>query len=503
MRIFPRRREGVAAPPSRLSRATWPWAVGTVLVVAVVIIAALGARHVIAGTRHAALAVPAPALPMAEVAGATPANTYVQLLALDASAGHLVALSSATQPQCSPVGPCPAAPALTSVAMFDAATGRQLFTSPLTGPAAAASNSVLLLADAGRHVAYAISPHAVTVFSTVTGATVGSYTVPLATWPRVSDGALDAQRGVLALAGGSQLLALDAATGHVLASRDLGADITISALAVNPTTGTIYTLLRQPDASQRTLATFDDAALAPQARLPLPASARLGPLDAAADTLYLPGASGGNCAYSLRTAQLTPAPAGICDALALGWSVAGNHLYTADADTLTVRDPLSGRPLAALPIRAAWPGDQPMLLDSGRGLLYVPDDQGRVLIVHDGARTAALSAGSALLVARAALARLLSDTNQDPSFVSPETFPAAPGMRQESYWIHFSDLGWQGPYPGSAASAISPLAGGAGGYTATFTITWNQLFLRQHSWTCDVLPNGAVRLVSESGDALP
>lgn len=473
------------------------------LVVAVVIIAALGARHVIAGTRHTALAVPAAALPMPEVIGATPANTYVQLAALDAPAGHVVTLVSATQPQCPPVGACPAAPALTAFAVFDAASGRQLFTSPLTGAAAAATDSVLLLADAGHHVAYAISPHAVTIFSTATGTTVGGYTVPSAVWPRESDGALDAQRGVLALAGGSQLLALDAATGHVLASRDLGTGITTSALTVNPATGMVYALLRQPNASQQTLAAFDDTTLAPRMRLPLPASARLGPLDAAADTLYLPGTPGGTCAYSLRTAQLTPAPAGVCDALALGWSATGSHLYTVDANMLTVRDALSGQALAALPIRAAWPGDQPLLLDSGRGLLYVPDDQGMVLIVRDGAQPATLSAGSALLGARAALARLLPDTNQDPPFVSPETFPAAPGTRPESYWIHFSDLGWQGPYSGSAASTVSPQASRSGGYTVTFTITWNQLFLRQHSWTCDVSPDGAVRLVSESGDALP
>lgn len=508
MRVFPWRRELDAAAAGR--RATWPWAVGTVLVVAVVLITTLAARQVIAGTRHAAQTVPAPALPPTAVAGATPANVYVQLAALDAPAGHLAALTSATRPQCPPVGSCPTMPALTSFATFDVTTGQPLAATPLTGPAAAAADSALLLADAGHHVAYAASPHAVTLFSTVTSAVVGGYALPSAAWQRESGGALDAQRGTLVLAGGSQVISLDAATGRLLARRDLEAGEEVAGLTLDAATGTIYTLLRPPDGSPPVLAGFDAVTLAPRSRLPLPAGTRLGPLDAATGTLYLPGAStdksvgasAGDCAYSLRDERLAAAPAGVCDALALGWNAATNHLYTSDARGLTVRDGVSGRPLTALPVRAAWPGDQPLLVDNARGLLYLLDESGTALIIRDTAAPVTLSPGGALLLARAALAQLLPNTNQDPPFVALETFPSAPGTRPESYWIHFSDLGWQGPYPGTSASAISAPSG-AGGYTVTFTVTWNQLFLRTHSWTCQVSPDGAVRLVSETGDAVP
>lgn len=502
MRVISQRREAGAAASGH--RATWPWAVGSVLVVAIVLMTTLVARHVIAGTRHAAQTVPAPSLPPAAVAGTTPADVYIQLAALDASAGHLVALTSAARPQCPPVGNCPAAPALASFATFDAATGQPVATTALTGPAAASSDSVLLLADADRHVAYAVASRAVTLFSTVTGAVVGSYTLPSAAWQRESGGVLDAQRGTLTLAGGSQLLALNAATGSLRASRDLGTGVTISALTLDPATGIVYALLHSAGATQPVLAAYDGTTLAPVTQKPLPAGARLGPFDEASGMLYLPGAPDGACAYSPRDSRRVAAPAGVCNALALGWNVATNHLYTAEADGLTVRASASGGALAVLPIRAAWSGEQPLLVDGARGLLYVPDASGTVLIVRDGAQSASLAPGSALLLARAALAKLLPDTNQDPPFVAPETFPATSGTRPESYWIHFSDLGWQGPYPGSAASAVAPLAGsGAGGYTVTFTISWNQLFLRTHSWTCAVSPDGAVRLASETGDAVP
>ena len=501
MRVISHRREAGATASAH--RATWPWAVGSVLVVAIVLITTLVARQVIAGTRHAAQTVPALALPPAAVASATPADVYIQLAALDASAGHLVALTSATRPQCPPVGNCPAAPTVTAFAMFDAATGQPVATTALTGPAAASSDSVLLLADAGRHVAYAVSPHAVTLFSTMTGAVVGSYALPPAAWQRESGGVLDTQRGILVLAGGSHLLALNAATGSLRASRDLGTGATISALTLDPATGIVYALLHPAGAAQPVLAAYDGVTLAPVMRLPLPTGARLGPFDAASGTLYLPGASDGTCAYSPRDSRRVAEPVGVCNALALGWNAATNHFYTADADGLTVRESAAGRALAALPIRAAWSGDQPLLVDSARGLLYVPDESGTVLIVRDGAQSTALAPGSALLLARAALAKLLPNTNQDPPFVAPEMFPATSGTRPESYWIHFSDLGWQGPYPGSAASAVAPLAGSAGGYTVTFTITWNQLFLRTHSWTCTVSLDGTVRLAAETGDAVP
>jgi hypothetical protein len=37
----------------------------------------------------------------------------------------------------------------------------------------------------------------------------------------------------------------------------------------------------------------------------------------------------------------------------------------------------------------------------------------------------------------------------------------------------------------------------------TFSVAWNQLFLRQHSWTVEVTPDGRTHLLADSGDAIP
>jgi hypothetical protein len=37
----------------------------------------------------------------------------------------------------------------------------------------------------------------------------------------------------------------------------------------------------------------------------------------------------------------------------------------------------------------------------------------------------------------------------------------------------------------------------------TFSISWQQLFTRQHTWICLVAPDGSVQLQSDQGDAVP
>lgn len=474
------------------------------LAVLVVLLGALGVRHVVASTRAAARVVPAPAQPVPAVVGATPSASYAQLAALDASAGHLLALTSAREPECSPVAPCRSAPTLSTFTVFDSSTGSPLAVTPLSGAATPADQSVALLADPAGHIAYAVAPDTVTLFSTVSGAATGGYSLPSPAWQRESGAAFDDQRGLLVLGGGTELLALDAATGQVRASRMLEPGTTVSALTLDPATGTVYALLRRANVAAPSLVVYDVATLAQRAMLPLPAGARLGPVDSATGRLYLPGASGGACVYTSGGDLLAPAPDGVCDALALGWNAVTGHVFTSAANGVTLRDAATGRSLAALPVRAAWPSERPLLVDGARGLLYVPDERGTILIVREGPALPALTSGGALLLARAALADLLPDTNQDPPFVAPDTFPATFGTRPQTYWIHFSDLGWQGPYAGAASSGTGPSpSGGAGGYTIMFTITWNQLFQRTHTWTCAVSPSGAVRLVSETGDAVP
>ncbi|HEV8193801.1 MAG TPA: hypothetical protein VGP82_20300, partial [Ktedonobacterales bacterium] len=81
--------------------------------------------------------------------------------------------------------------------------------------------------------------------------------------------------------------------------------------------------------------------------------------------------------------------------------------------------------------------------------------------------------------------------------------PAQPTSRPEQYWIHFSGRGWQGPYPGTASTSVASDPGHPGAYTVTFSISWQQLFTRQHMWVCLVAPDGAVELQSDQGDPVP
>jgi hypothetical protein len=184
-------------------------------------------------------------------------------------------------------------------------------------------------------------------------------------------------------------------------------------------------------------------------------------------------------------------------------------MYIAGFTQTLALDTRAGRTLAELPLVARWPTYMPLPVDQTRGLLYLPSDHGAIVIIRDGAGNAGLTAPSAAILARAALAKLLPDTNQDPPFVAPDTFPlgagtpAHPETRALDFWIHFADRGWQGPYPGTASVAITSDGARPGGYIVTFTITWRQLFERTHTWVCAVAPSGAVALRSETGDIVP
>jgi hypothetical protein len=494
--------------PSVSSRPrTWPWAAGSILAVVVVLAGTLIGQRIATSIRHAAATVPAPAQPALPITGATPAGVHVQYLALDASAGHLLALTSATQPECPPVGACPPAPPLTSFAVFDARSGALLATTPLTGDAAPAAASVLLLADPTRQIAYAVAPSSVTIFSTVTGAHTGGYLLPGIPWPRELGGVLDTAHGALILTGRGWLVTLDAASGRLLASRNLGA-LSSEGPLLDGAHGRVYVLTRTGPQAAPTLAAYDARTLDPLGQASLAPGTHLGALDPAGTTLYAPGPDGAPCRYALGisdgtlTAAPAPAPA-LCNALALGWNDALGHLYVAQPEGFSVRDAASLRAVAELPLRVAWPLAQRLLVDAARGTLYLPDADGTVLIAHDGGPPAPLSSGTAVLLARAALDRFLPDTNQDPPFLSAGMFPAAVGTQSRAFWVHYADLGWRGPYAGQTQVAVAPLPGQFGGYRVTFSLSWNQLFVRQHVWICDVAPDGAVRLFQSTGDVIP
>ncbi|MGZ6389289.1 MAG: YncE family protein [Ktedonobacterales bacterium] len=504
------------ASPIRLR--SWPWALGSIGAVLIVLVGAFIGRHLIQAAQQPPI-VAAPATPPLPVVAVTSPHSGYQLTALDTAAGHLVALASDAAPDCPPppVGACPSAPPLTNFSVLDGATGAAVATTPLTGPVTAAAQSVALLADSAAHRAYAVTPHAVVVFSTATGAPIATYPLPTdISWQRESGAALDPTHHTLLLAGPGQILALDLTTGLVLARHPLPASATVEGPALDTANSSLYLLLRDTPTAAPTLAAYAAGTLVPQGQLLLPAGTHLGPLDSASHVLYFYGAD----ATVQRLTLSAPLPANGASALqnqpslrgslALGWNGTTHHLYTAGATAIAARDASSANPIAALPLRVAWNPTVPLLADATRGLLYLPDTRGVIAIVRDPAGApSALTPGAAALLARASLAHFLPNTNQDPPFLTPATFPlsdgTSPAIRDARYWIFFTDLNfvWHGPYSGTAQTAVAPDTSHTGGYLVTFTITWDQLFTRTHKWVCAVAPDGSVQLRSDIGDVVP
>ncbi len=519
----PRAGRQSSASPTRPR--SWLWALSSISIVLVILLGAFIGRRLILTAQQPPI-VSAPATLPLPVVAVTSSHTGYQLTALDTASGHLVALASDAAPDCPPppLGDCPPAPPLTTFSVLDASTGAPITATPLSGAAATAAQSVVLLADSAVHRAYAIAPHAVVVFSTTTGAALATYQLPPdIPWQRESGAALDSDHHTLLLAGNAHVLALDTTTGRILARQPLPASATVEGPALDTVNGRLYLLLRNTPTAAPTLASYDAATLTPQGQLTLPAGTRLGPLDSAAHTLYLFAGDGSvqrltitGALPSTGAAALQNQPA-LRNSLMLGWNDATHHLYAAATTNIIARDASTGSPVAALPLRVAWNPAVPLLGDATRGLLYLPDPRGAIVIVRDPAAAptspSGLTPGAAALLARAALAHFLPDTNQDPPFLSPATFPAGDSTstaasdarytRDARYWIHFSDIGWHGPYPGTAQTSVTPDSTHMGGYLVTFTITWNQSFLRTHTWVCAVAPNGSVRLRSDSGDVVP
>jgi len=497
--------------PIPARRRTWPWAVAALSLVALIVLgAAFVQRRNAAGLRAVAI-VPAPSLPPMTVAAIARPEGGAALFALDPAAGRLVALAGPSDAECPPVGACPPSPAPDAFVALDGASGQALASTPLTGDAAPAMGATLLVADAGRHLAYAIAPRAVVVFSTQTAARTGGYGLPAGL--DAGGVALDAGKGVLYLADARQVVALDAASGRLLASAALaGAGALVDGPVYDAAHGRLYLLERPADpAAAPTLVALDAHGLRATGQEALPVGVRLGPLDATAAGLYAFGADGTTWRLPLdggRPGAPAPVPA-LRDALALGANPALGHQYVVDASGTRLLGAADGRALAALPLPARWAPAAPLPVDAGRGLLYLPADHGAIVIVQDGRGTSAdgggggLTSSSALLLARAAMAALMHSTYQDPPFVAPATFPAQPGARAIGYWVASAAGGWQGPYTGDARTAIAPLAGRPGGYRVAYTIHWDQLFPRVHTWLCDVSPDGSVSLAAESGDGVP
>jgi|GEM_PF-1672939 len=512
---------------------TWPWAVGSILAVALVIVATFGGRYL---ASHATRIPQAPAQPVAplNVMAVVRPQVGAAAFAIDPLAHHLVALANPSEVTCPPVGACPPQPAHSAIFIYDDATGAQVASWPLTGIASHAAHANLLLIDplAGR--AYAISQGYqgyVDSFSTLTGAYLGGYSVRLP--GPLSGGAFDsgAASGTngaapggskhLLLLAGTTLVLLDAASGRIVARQTLEGQagaFTADGPVVDAATRLAYVLLRPTQPTiPATLITYSADTLTPLGAYTLPTGTRLGPLDPTSHLLYLLAPDGSVSALSLTNLSVggnvvAPSPVPLLrDARAIGWDDTSRRLFELRATESRALDVATGQPLGALPVAGAWPGDTPLPVDSARGLIALPAVHGDIVVAQERATAQsdqsgfAPNAATAAMLAWAALATFLPNTGQTPPFVSADTFPLdlTPGVRAQDFWIHYSDIGWQGPYPGHASvSAVADLAN-PGAYTVTFTIDWTQLFTRTHTWVCEVTSTGAVQLTSDTGDAVP
>ncbi|HEV8190705.1 MAG TPA: hypothetical protein VGP82_04365, partial [Ktedonobacterales bacterium] len=391
---------------------TWPWALGSLLLVLLVLVTMLAGRVLVSRAQQGQERVPAPTVPLFAVAAVAHPVDGAQLLALDQDAGRLAVLTSREEtPPCPPVGTCPAPARPDSFALLDGTTGATLSSTPLTGAAAAAADASQLVVDASQHLVYAISPHAVVAFSTETAARIGGYALSDASQgDRLSGAALmpEGAGAALLLLTGNKLHLLDAASGEILAQQALPSGLDALDGPVLDGDGTRSFVLAAAN-GQSSLLVFDTAHLRLFGEYTLPSGARLGSLDATHNGLYILGADGTTWRIALAALRpgssvppLAPVPA-LYGAQAFGANGTLGHSYVAGTEGMGSLDAASGRMLAELPLHPLWSATQPLPVDVQRGLLYVLAAHGSVVILHDGTPPPALSAASATILARAAL----------------------------------------------------------------------------------------------------
>ena len=314
------------------------------------------------------------------------------------------------------------------------------------------------------------------------------------------------------MTGNGALYAFDLKSGKQAARQPLSAPA--STPIVDTNLQRVYVLL-DSGGQRPSLEGFRSRSLVPLGGAALPAGWSAGPRDDGSNTLYLFGKAGlvgavdlGEIAFS--TAQpyptITPDPiAPLTGARALGWDPAQLTLVALYGDHLTAYDAESLQPFAAAPVAGAWDAQRPLPVDTVRGVLYAPDASGAIVALSLARPRAipAPDAATALVMARAGLGALLPNTNQTPPFLDAQTFPVTQTTLARNFAIHYSDLGWRGPYPGHASAKVVNVGAQPGDYTITFAVDWNQLFVHTHSWTVELLPDGRVKLLADTGDAIP
>ncbi|HEX6121957.1 MAG TPA: hypothetical protein VFY89_02300 [Ktedonobacterales bacterium] len=486
------------------------WAIGAVLAVALVLLAAISARFLVTQARQAANRMPAPAWPLLRPLALAPSPPGMRARAVAVAGGRAVVLFTSDPPPCPAGARCPTPASAGQLDVLDGGSGRVLARQALP-TTAVAPTARWLLADVAAQRVYAPAPDGVAVFS-LDDAQL------LAHWP-LADGevvgaALDRQ-GRLAIATTRALLRLDPASGQVAARQALpsGGDVTLAG-PVYDAHADVLAVLASRAGSAPTLLRFRADALQSLGAVTLPAEMTLGPADPRGGVL-LSGA-GGRVWWLASSAESAPgAPPRLIErpalreARALGWDVARGRTLAVLPGGLVALATANGReeaaPVAGLPLAIAWPAEQPLAVDGARGRLYLPVGADGLLIAPTSPAPQAepLDNLTASLLARAALARLLPPPSQQPPFFRASDLPILPGPRAWSFWVHAGDLGWLGPFAGTLRTSITPRAGQPGAYAITYEVAWEQLFRRTHTWRLAVAPDGAMRLIDERGDALP
>jgi hypothetical protein len=489
------------------------WGLGVCLCVALVLAGAYVGRHIATSRAQAELRVgPPTAATVAVVRELRPEAGAAFAVPIGTST-RMILVASSQERSCPTVGPCGPVPPLDQIEVVDVASGATLATQPLTGPA---QQAVAVAVDQQIGLIALVAPGAVTTLAADTLSPVGSFSLPTGVAANQSTGAAITENGTLWLTatqnGQATLLGLDERSGQVRATVALANTAAADGPVYDAGDGTLLVLVRQEGAA--TLAMFSTATGALERQVPVSAGARLGPLTPRADAVYLFGADGTTFRLRLPTdgsaASPAPVPA-LFGARSLGWGADGQQTYVADTNGVRILSAQSGATLAALSVAVASPPQQALApIDAnGERLLAVLGEHGTVIVMRESPLTAGgMTPDTAALVARAVLLKLVPQdagdpTPQDPLFLTAETFTPGPGARSEvPFMVRDPDVGWQSAAPGTADIAVAQAAGGA--YDITFTVTWTQHhFTHRHVAVLRVAPDGAVRVVSDTGDALP
>lgn len=502
-------------------RRVWPWAAGSILIPLLIISATLVGHRLAAQARLAAEVAPAPTLPPITVNAVTTARGQISTLTLDAHTQTLVATYvNATSAR------------LSGVAFYDSVTGARKGESASPGE----TSGPFALTDTARGATYLVGAGGVTIFDDATGQRTSAYVNPSVT-NAVAAG-LDEQLGIIytldpstsdPLTSAGTLNAFSASDGASIASVSLPAVSQLPPeqtpqIVVDASLGRVYAFLgghNQPPL----LVAYNASDLTPLRAWHVQTDTQFGSLDSTTHTLYI-GRWDGSAWHIGSVAEPTSGAAGqtltpqeipaLSGATRYGMESATGALVRMDNSGVTLSSSTAAaQPYAGLPLVRAPSVSLAMLpIDGERQLAYLPGDDNTILIVSLArpASHAAPNAITAALIARAGMTSLLPNTNQKPPFVSAQTFPLGIGTVSRQYYIHFADLGWKGPYAGTASVREGAPSGtpnlpvghlAPGEYIMTLNMTWNQLFLRQHSWTVAVTPDGRTRLLSDSGDAIP